>query len=254
VTIFISTHFMNEAERCDRMSMMHAGKVLDSDTPAALTAKRGAATLEEAFIGYLVEARRGSARAAKKLPAMPAGSAKPTAAPRHTPASACSACQLSVARDAGAAARPVRATLALVGSLVLMFVIGFGISMDVEDLKLRGARPRPDHAQPELREQLAGSRYFIESRPSRLRRPGPAHAQRRAGAGHRDPARLWPRRAARPKVQSAPGSTAPCPSAPRPSGYVQAMHQLWLAAGARALGVQLGSQVSLERAFATTPM
>lgn len=28
VTIFISTHFMNEAERCDRMSMMHAGKVL----------------------------------------------------------------------------------------------------------------------------------------------------------------------------------------------------------------------------------
>src|SRR5699024_4437877 len=33
VTIFISTHFMNEALRCDRMSMMHAGKVLDSDTP-----------------------------------------------------------------------------------------------------------------------------------------------------------------------------------------------------------------------------
>ncbi|MEA7515249.1 hypothetical protein ONK27_26980, partial [Salmonella enterica subsp. enterica serovar Virginia] len=25
VTIFISTHFMNEAERCDRMSLMHAG-------------------------------------------------------------------------------------------------------------------------------------------------------------------------------------------------------------------------------------
>ncbi|MFZ2987676.1 ATP-binding cassette domain-containing protein, partial [Ideonella sp.] len=56
VTIFISTHFMNEAERCDRISMMHAGRVLDSDTPAALVAKRGAATLEEAFIGYLMEA------------------------------------------------------------------------------------------------------------------------------------------------------------------------------------------------------
>ncbi|WP_407819698.1 AAA family ATPase, partial [Staphylococcus aureus] len=28
VTIFISTHFMNEAERCDRISLMHAGKVL----------------------------------------------------------------------------------------------------------------------------------------------------------------------------------------------------------------------------------
>ncbi|MEG1455083.1 MAG: ATP-binding cassette domain-containing protein, partial [Comamonas sp.] len=66
VTIFISTHFMNEAARCDRMSMMHAGKVLDSDTPAALTAKRGAATLEEAFIGYLVEA---SGEAAPQLDA-----------------------------------------------------------------------------------------------------------------------------------------------------------------------------------------
>ncbi|PZU40158.1 MAG: multidrug ABC transporter ATP-binding protein, partial [Acidovorax sp.] len=56
VTIFISTHFMNEAERCDRMSMMHAGRVLDSDTPAALMARRGAQTLEQAFIGYLLEA------------------------------------------------------------------------------------------------------------------------------------------------------------------------------------------------------
>jgi ribosome-dependent ATPase len=36
VTIFISTHFMNEAERCDRISLMHAGKVLASDTPAGL--------------------------------------------------------------------------------------------------------------------------------------------------------------------------------------------------------------------------
>ncbi len=40
VTIFISTHFMNEAERCDRISLMHAGKVLDCDTPANLTKKR----------------------------------------------------------------------------------------------------------------------------------------------------------------------------------------------------------------------
>jgi ribosome-dependent ATPase len=28
VTIFLSTHFMNEADRCDRISLMHAGKVL----------------------------------------------------------------------------------------------------------------------------------------------------------------------------------------------------------------------------------
>ena len=56
VTIFISTHFMSEAERCDRVSLMHAGKVLVSDTPAGLIATRGVTTLEDAFIAYLQEA------------------------------------------------------------------------------------------------------------------------------------------------------------------------------------------------------
>ena len=48
VTIFISTHFMNEAERCDRISLMNDGKVLASDTPAEIVAQRGAKNLEEA--------------------------------------------------------------------------------------------------------------------------------------------------------------------------------------------------------------
>jgi ribosome-dependent ATPase len=56
VTIFLSTHFMNEAERCDRMSMMHRGKVLAQGRPADLVAERGAPNLEAAFIGYLEEA------------------------------------------------------------------------------------------------------------------------------------------------------------------------------------------------------
>ena len=42
VTIFLSTHFMNEAERCDRMSMMHPGKVLAQGPPAELVAERKA--------------------------------------------------------------------------------------------------------------------------------------------------------------------------------------------------------------------
>ncbi len=56
VTIFVSTHFMNEAELCDRISLMHAGKVLVSDRPAAIIEKRGAKDLEEAFIAYLEDA------------------------------------------------------------------------------------------------------------------------------------------------------------------------------------------------------
>ena len=56
VTIFISTHFMNEAERCDRISLMHAGKVLASGPPAALVEQRKAKSLEETFIKYLEDA------------------------------------------------------------------------------------------------------------------------------------------------------------------------------------------------------
>jgi ribosome-dependent ATPase len=56
VTIFISTHFMNEAERCDRISLMNDGQVLASDAPEEIVKKRGARTLEEAFIAYLKDA------------------------------------------------------------------------------------------------------------------------------------------------------------------------------------------------------
>src|SRR5690606_272719 len=60
VTIFISTHFMNEGERCDRISLMHAGKVLVSDAPAKLIERRGVTTLEDAFIAYLEDAGAGT--------------------------------------------------------------------------------------------------------------------------------------------------------------------------------------------------
>ncbi|SUO93970.1 ribosome-associated ATPase/putative transporter RbbA [Suttonella ornithocola] len=53
VTIFVSTHFMSEAARCDRISFMHRGKVLDMGTPETLRKKQHADTLEEAFICYL---------------------------------------------------------------------------------------------------------------------------------------------------------------------------------------------------------
>src|SRR5262249_53052147 len=56
VTIFLSTHFMNEADRCDRISLMHAGKVLAVGTPKELVRKRGSSSLEDAFISYLAEA------------------------------------------------------------------------------------------------------------------------------------------------------------------------------------------------------
>src|SRR6185295_8440687 len=75
VTIFLSTHFMNEAERCDRMSMMHQGRVLAQGPPAELVKERGAPNLEAAFIGYLEDAA-----AKTRAPAKAAAAPMPVAA------------------------------------------------------------------------------------------------------------------------------------------------------------------------------
>ena len=56
VTIFISTHFMNEAERCDRISLMHAGRVLAQGTPDELKAAQGTASLDDSFIAFIEQA------------------------------------------------------------------------------------------------------------------------------------------------------------------------------------------------------
>jgi len=44
VTIFVSTHFMNEAARCDRIALMHAGRVLATGAPEALVRKPSSTT------------------------------------------------------------------------------------------------------------------------------------------------------------------------------------------------------------------
>ncbi|AVZ79516.1 multidrug ABC transporter ATP-binding protein [Zoogloeaceae bacteirum Par-f-2] len=165
VTIFISTHFMNEAERCDRISLMHAGKVLASDTPAALCAARGERTLEAAFIGYLEEASgMREATAAVHAAEAPITEAPPAGErPGHASA-------FSLRRLFGYAYREalelrrdmIRLGFALLGSVIMMFVLGYGLSFDVENLRFAVL----DRDQsPESRDyvaHVAGSRYFIQ--------------------------------------------------------------------------------------------
>jgi ABC-2 type transport system ATP-binding protein len=50
VTIMVTTHFMDEAEYCDRLALVYRGKIINMDTPDNLKDKVGAQTLEDAFI------------------------------------------------------------------------------------------------------------------------------------------------------------------------------------------------------------
>ncbi len=168
VTIFISTHFMNEALRCDRISLMHAGRVLDSDTPQGLMAKRGLATLEETFIAYLEDAvAEGAAAAPASAPPTrvappPAGNGNGAAQNRFSLRRLLSYSRreaMELRRD------PIRATLAMLGTVILMFIMGYGVSFDVENLTYAVLdRDQTTTSQGYLL-NIAGSRYFIEKAP-----------------------------------------------------------------------------------------
>ncbi|HEY0124289.1 MAG TPA: ribosome-associated ATPase/putative transporter RbbA [Rhizobium sp.] len=171
VTIFVSTHFMNEAELCDRISLMHAGKVLVSDTPKAIVANRSAATLEDAFISYLEEAIGDATH--QPAPQCKAdwtdGAAHPsqqsTAPSAHRYfdlrrlLSYTQRETLELRRD------PIRATMAILGTVILMFVIGFGINMDVEDLTFAVLDRDDSTLSRSYALEIAGSRYFVEKAP-----------------------------------------------------------------------------------------
>ncbi|CDM25021.1 ABC-type multidrug transport system, permease component [Castellaniella defragrans 65Phen] len=289
VTIFISTHFMNEAERCDRMSMMHAGRVLDSDRPAELVRKRGARTLEEAFIGYLLEASGEPApspgtvapeaaapgtsvpgtaapgTATPEAPATPAAGAganpgTPVPAPRRAPRipsfspgrlfSTMRRESMELRRD------PVRGTLALLGSLVLMFVIGFGISMDVENLSFAVLDRDNSTISRDYALNLSGSRYFVEHPPIL----DEADMDRRMRSGELSLAIEIPPGFGRDLLHGRTAEIGAWIDGAMPQraetlkGYVQGMHQQWLAQQARErLGVPVASAADLETRFRYNP-
>jgi ribosome-dependent ATPase len=169
VTIFVTTHFMNEGMRCDRISLMNAGRVLACDAPRKLIEERGASSLEEAFIGYMEE----SSAAASLGP--PPGAPAPKESEPSVVQSKQSAFRLGLGRMLAYAHNetvqilrdPVRLTFAFIGSALLMLVFGFGITTDVEHIRYSSLDL---DRSPESRlylDQFAGSeRYFTTTRPA----------------------------------------------------------------------------------------
>ena len=260
VTIFISTHFMNEAARCDRISLMHAGRVLVTGSPAALVRERGAATLEETFIGHLREAAaQGGAPgpAAQERPTGPTGpkdnpaaSAPKTIAPGPGGAWASGRFStqnpLPVRRAGFSPGRawsytlrealelrrdPVRATLALLGTVILMFIIGYGMSMDVEDLTYAVLDRDQSGLSQNYALNLSGSRYFIEKPPI----ADHADLDRRMKRGELALAIEIPPGFGRSLQRGSPVEIAAWVDGAMPQraetvrGYVLALHQAWLA-------------------------
>ncbi|MBX5037315.1 ribosome-associated ATPase/putative transporter RbbA [Rhizobium lentis] len=256
VTIFISTHFMNEAERCDHVSLMHAGRVLVTDTPEALRESCGVATLEDAFISYLKDAIGQSSKTDFAPSAMigrprPLPTAKPRRAFDLRGALSYSRREaLELRRD------PLRATLALIGSVILMFVLGYGINMDIKDLTFAALDRDDTVASRDYIADIAGSRYFIEQSPltdyadlDRRMRDGslklaieipPGFAERLA-RGHDVEIGAWIDGAMPQRAETM-------------RGYVQGMHNSWIARKTREIyGQTAPGQFSVETRFRYNP-
>jgi len=176
VTIFVTTHFMNEGMRCDRISLMNAGKVLACDAPQKLIEDRGSASLEEAFIGYMEDSIAAEAAARTSAPvteAKPEAEAEKPAPAPAAPAGHLTGWRLGVGRmlaytnnEAVQIMRdPVRLMFAFLGSALLMLVFGFGITTDVE--RIRFAAFDLDHS-PESRQYIE---QFTAAQPYFLRTP-----------------------------------------------------------------------------------
>lgn len=165
VTIFISTHFMNEALRCDRISLMHAGKVLAQGEPDELIDNQKADNLEQAFIQYMEDAITEPA-----VPENQGESAllKPKTAAKSNHASKVHFSfrrlfafslreSLELLRD------PVRLSFAFIGSILLLLIFTYGISTDVDKIKFAVLDLDQTPASRNYLKSFEGSKYFKEA-------------------------------------------------------------------------------------------
>ena len=173
VTIFVSTHFMNEAERCDRISLMNRGRVLAVGAPRELTRQADAASLEDAFISYLEEAENASSpRSEPKTSATEEATPKPSST--IVPPGAGVNLQGSLLgwlsrtwafawREALELQRDkLRIAFALLGPAVLLFANAYSVSFDVENVRFSVFDQDRSVLSREFFEHFSGSHYFVE--------------------------------------------------------------------------------------------
>jgi ribosome-dependent ATPase len=170
VTIFVSTHFLNEGARCDRIALMNAGRVLACDAPSALIEAQDAETLEDAFVAYIAADERTNEAETEPVAEVAPTSAGDPAAPAVEPRAPRVRRRLQPGRLLAVARREllelrrdrIRLAMSLVAPLVLLVVLGYGISFDVENLPYAVLdRDRTPESRAFL-DQLAGSISFAE--------------------------------------------------------------------------------------------
>ena len=181
ITIFVSTHFMNEAGRCDRISFMHKGRVLAVGTPQELVQRRHAPDLEEAFVRYLIDAEAEDGGGEKVSDGLEADrlsenvvseqAERPSETPKFDTTSFrywFSMVRTFAVREAKELLRDrIRLFFAVFGPLIMMAAVSWGVSFDVQNLKYAVYDQDQSAQSRQLAEYFAGSPYFAEQPPIR---------------------------------------------------------------------------------------
>jgi ribosome-dependent ATPase len=242
VTIFISTHFMNEAAHCDRVSLMNAGRVLATDSPAELVKQWGGTTLEDAFIACL-EAAIGTDSAGDGAPVAPS--------PRFAPRTVTAANQASIPfalrrlrqvfslrrllayslRETLELSRdPIRLGFAVLGTALMLVILGYGINTDVDHLPFAVFDRDQTPESRTFLEEYRGSIYFTERSPI----TSPQELQQRLVSGELKVALEIPAGFGRNVRRGSPAEAGAWVDGAMPfraettRGYVQGIQQLYL--------------------------
>ena len=264
VTIFVSTHFMNEAQRCDRVSLMHAGRVLASGTPAALASERGGGSLEDSFVAWLSDAQTPADPPVRQAaaPTLPidaghggtSATAKAVARTqrlfsRHRLLSCARRETLELLRD------PIRLAMSLLGTVLLMLIMGYGISLDVQDLRYAVLDRDGSAASRAYTLELSGSPYFLEQAPLGSN----AEMDRRMRSGELALAVEIPPGCGADLARGRPATVGVWIDGAMPmraeivSGYVQALHTGFVAQRLADAGVDIRPAASVEVRYRYNP-
>ncbi len=259
VTIFVSTHFMNETQRCDRVSLMHAGRVLASGAPAELARERGGGSLEDSFVAWLRDAQAPDPSAnvpSADTEAAGDGTAGAKAVARtqrlfsrHRLFSCARRETLELVRD------PIRLAMSLLGTVMLMLIMGYGISLDVQDLRYAVLDRDGSAASRAYTLDLAGSPYFLEQAPA----ADDAEMDRRMRSGELALALEIPPGFGADLARGRPATVGVWIDGAMPmraeivSGYVQALHAGYVAQRLAAAGIDARPPASVEVRYRYNP-
>lgn len=167
VTIFISTHFMHEAKYCDRVSLMHKGRVMAVGKPDDIAQEHGEGDLDRAVVALI---RQNDPDATENGDADEQAGAQRTGRKKARRSPALRRLLAYTRRETYEVMRdPIRLVFAFGGSVLLMFLFAYGVSMDVEDMEFAVFDQDQSPASRAYLQTFEGSRYFqqvatVESR------------------------------------------------------------------------------------------